>query len=93
MNDSVNENNNSNNSVKTDNSPYIIAVIVVSLIYAFIISGMKGTPFFPNFISAALLSLILSVIPNLYFKNWAKTWMWTAIIIIAMSTLGQFFAS
>jgi len=62
------------------------------LIYAVIISGMKGNPLWANFIAAALLSLILSIIPNLYFKNWAKTWMWTTIIIVSMSTLGQFYA-
>ena len=93
MTHSINENKNSDNSVKTDKTSNILAVIVVSLMYAAITSGMKGTPFFANFFAAALLSLILSIIPNLYFKNWTKTWMWATIIIVVMSSLGQFYAS
>lgn len=92
MNSSINENNNSQINVKTDKSNNIIIVFIVAFFYCLLVSG-NGNPFLANFIAAPIFGLILSIIPNLFYKNWTKTWMWTTIIIVVLSSLGQLLAS
>ena len=92
MNSSINENNNSQINVKTDKSNNIIIVFIVAFFYCLLVSG-NGSPFWANFIAAPIFGLILSIIPNLFYKNWTKTWMWTTIIIVVLSSLGQLLAS
>ena len=63
--------------------------ITVWLIYAYFQSGLKGTPFVDSFFLNVVCGLIFSFIFNMYFENLSKTWMWTSIILVALSFLGH----